>query len=244
MLEGKWLNYVRNIRINMSIKRISRGVHFALSLPKTLFFCFRVFPLRIACKVPVFVDYRTKFYELHSGTVVLQKVKIGIVKIGWGEGSIGNECNRNNYWCVKKNCKVVFDGKVQFARGVTIRNDNCGEIIFGNRFTANQNFFCASNTSISFGSDVVLGWNVHVRDSDGHPIFGVDNGIVINKDKPIKIGNNVWLGSYSSILKGGEVSDDSVVAFGSIVTRKFSESNVIIGGVPASIIKRDIDWKK
>lgn len=203
-----------------------------------------MFPLKTAIKLPVLVDFRTKFIEIYRNTVVLNsEIKFGMIKVGWGNGSSGNECNRYNYWIIKKNCQVIFNGSAHFARGVSLRADNGGKINFGNNFASNQNFFCASNTVISFGDNVLLGWNIHIRDGDGHIIFNQNNEI-INPNNPIAIGNNVWIASYASILKGVVVQENCIVAFGSIVTKKFKESNVIIGGVPAAVVKKNIYWKK
>jgi acetyltransferase-like isoleucine patch superfamily enzyme len=223
-----------------SLKGIARLI---LSLPKTIYFNFYVFPFNVALKLPILVEYKTKFCEVHRNTVLLNgNIKFAMIKIGWGEGSIGNECNRNNYWIVKKNCRIIFNGTAHFAKGVSLRADNGGEISFGNKFVANQNFFCASNTSISFGDNAVLGWNIHIRDSDGHKIYD-ENKNVINANRPINIGNQVWVASYANILKGVIISDNSIVAFGSIVTKSFLEENVIIGGIPASVVKRNINWE-
>lgn len=223
------------------LKKITR---LCLSMPKTIYFNFYVFPFKTAIKLPILVDFRTKLDELHQDTVTLTaNVQFGMIKIGWGNGSLGNECNRYNYWGIKKDCKVIFNGTAHFAKGVSLRADNGGKIFFGNQFTSNQNFFCASNTMITFGDNVVLGWNIHVRDGDGHVIFNQKND-VINANKPISIGNKVWLASYASILKGVIIQDNSIVAFGSIVTKSFQEANIIIGGIPATIVKRNINWEK
>ena len=222
---------------------LGKIIRWGLSLPKTIFFNFYLFPINVALKLPILVDYRTKFDELHKGTVTLKgSLKFGMIKIGWGSGSKGIECNQYSYWGVKEECNVIFMGTAHFVQGVSLRADNKGTIIFGNNFSANQNFFCASNTRISFGDNVLAGWNVHVRDGDGHEIFNEKNE-VINKNRGIFIGNHVWLASYASILKGTKISDNSIVGFGSIVTKSFSEENVIIGGIPASVVKRNISWK-
>lgn len=226
------------------IDLIKKVMRLSLSLPKTVYFNFCLFEPKTAIKLPILVDYKTKFYALHRNTVVLNtKATFGMIKIGWGEGATGNECNRFSYWTIKKNCKVIFDGSAHFAKGVSLRADNDGQIIFGKNFTANQNFFCASNTSISFGANILVGWNIHVRDGDGHTIYDQDNKI-INTNKPIKIGNQVWIASYATILKGVTISDGSIVALGSIVTKSFSESNIIIGGIPAIMVKKNVHWEK
>ena len=54
---------------------------------------------------------------------------------------------------------------------------------------------------------------------------------------PIKIGNNVWIGSHATILAGVTVGDNSVVAAGAVVTKDVP-ANCVVGGVPAKIIKK------
>lgn len=55
-------------------------------------------------------------------------------------------------------------------------------------------------------------------------------------DKKIIIGNNVWIGMKSIIIKGVKVGDGAIIAAGSVVTKDVP-SNAIVGGNPAKIIK-------
>lgn len=52
---------------------------------------------------------------------------------------------------------------------------------------------------------------------------------------PITIGNNVFIGVSSVILFGANVSDNTVIAAGSVVKGSYPPG-VVIGGVPAKII--------
>lgn len=54
----------------------------------------------------------------------------------------------------------------------------------------------------------------------------------------------MWICSEVKILKGVVISDYSVIAMGSLVTRKFFETNVLIGGNPAKVIEHGIWWEK
>lgn len=54
--------------------------------------------------------------------------------------------------------------------------------------------------------------------------------------KGIKIGKNCWIGSKATILDGAVIGNNCIVAAGAVV-RGFFPDNVIIGGVPAKIIK-------
>lgn len=56
-------------------------------------------------------------------------------------------------------------------------------------------------------------------------------------DKPVTIGNDVWIGGHSTICPGVTIGDGAVIAAGSVVTKDVP-ANVVVGGVPAKIIKR------
>ena len=54
---------------------------------------------------------------------------------------------------------------------------------------------------------------------------------------PIIIGDNCWIGAGSILLPGVVLANHIVVAAGSVVTKSFTEDNVLIGGTPARVIK-------
>lgn len=68
-------------------------------------------------------------------------------------------------------------------------------------------------------------------DHDAHDIF--DNyGSKINEDKAVALGNHVWLGSNSTVLKGTQLSADTIVAANSIVTsKKFLQVMLFLQGI-------------
>ncbi len=53
---------------------------------------------------------------------------------------------------------------------------------------------------------------------------------------PISIGNNCFIGRGSHLLLGVSLADNIIVAAGSVVTKSFSESRIIIAGNPAKKI--------
>ncbi|MBU3188432.1 acyltransferase [Clostridium bowmanii] len=97
-----------------------------------------------------------------------------------------------------------------------------------------------SKVSIEIGNYTNIGGNVKILDHDFHPIDAearkMNNMAMVGK-KPIIIGENVFVGCNSIILKGTEIGDNSVVGAGSVVSGKFP-ANVVIAGNPARIIKR------
>lgn len=60
-----------------------------------------------------------------------------------------------------------------------------------------------------------------------------------NMYKDIEIGRNCFIGCNSIILPGVKLGDSVTVAAGSVVTRNF-DSNVMIGGNPAKVIREGL----
>lgn len=108
-----------------------------------------------------------------------------------------------------------------FVGGVKI-GTNCH--ILSNILTA-ESFLIEIGDDVTISSDVVFVTH--------------DNSVIkIDPTKPnlfgkIKIGNNCFIGQRSMILYGVTLADSIIVAAGSVVTKSFDESNIIIGGNPA-----------
>ncbi len=96
---------------------------------------------------------------------------------------------------------------------------------------------CSAKDS-SIGDNVMFGWDVTIIDGDGHTVF--KDGIPTLR--PYHIGNHVWICAEARILKGVSIPDNSIVAFGSLVTKSFFDNDLLIGGSPADIIQHNIDW--
>ena len=109
------------------------------------------------------------------------------------------------------------------------------KITIGDNVFTNNNFFICSANRIILGSNILIGENVAIIDYDAHRIEPNRRNEVGEVGKVI-IGNNVWIGNNVTILKNSEIGNNSVIATGAVVTGKFS-NNVIIGGVPAKVIK-------
>lgn len=62
-------------------------------------------------------------------------------------------------------------------------------------------------------------------------------------DRDIRIGRDCYLGSAVRFAPGSAVGNHVIVAMGSVVTKKFDISRAMIGGVPATVLKQDYDWK-
>lgn len=58
----------------------------------------------------------------------------------------------------------------------------------------------------------------------------------IRDNRPVEIGNDVWIGANAIILPGVRIGDGAVLAAGAVVTKDV-EPYAVVGGVPAKTIK-------
>jgi maltose O-acetyltransferase len=91
---------------------------------------------------------------------------------------------------------------------------------------------------ISIGRDVMIGpFCMLTSANHGYK----DQKIPMNRQKlvtkPIRIGNNVWIGGHVTILPGVTIQDDCIIGAGSTVTKSFGPGQ-LIAGVPAKPIKK------
>ena len=104
--------------------------------------------------------------------------------------------------------------------------------------------YAEKNSTISIGNDCMFSNGISIRTSDAHTIFDSNTEEVINKGGDIVIGDRVWICQNTTILKNTEIKNDTVIGASSLVNKKFEESNVIIAGNPARVVKRNIKWDR
>lgn len=95
-----------------------------------------------------------------------------------------------------------------------------------------------SRNKIIIGDNCMISYGVIIMDNNSHnpsinPVIRRTGKIT---DSPVIIGNNVWIGMRSIILKGVHIGDNSIIAAGSVVITDVP-SNQLFGGNPAKFIK-------
>jgi acetyltransferase-like isoleucine patch superfamily enzyme len=108
------------------------------------------------------------------------------------------------------------------------------DIRVGRNVFINQNCTIYDLGGVDIGDDVMIGPNVSIITS-GHPLEPSRRRSGVTA-APIVIGRNVWIAAGATIIGGVTVGENSVVAAGAVVTRDVPP-NVLVAGVPATVIR-------
>jgi len=144
--------------------------------------------------------------------------------------------------------------KIYLGDNVTIGRSTIGAskiydapvLKIGNNSTIGYGTGISVAKEVIIGDNCAIGPNCIIMDSDDHPLNPEKRLLREPVDKEdvaaVRIGNNVWIGSYCAILKGVTIGDNTVVATHSVVTRD-AAGNCVYAGFPARPTLRDIDKK-
>ena len=96
--------------------------------------------------------------------------------------------------------------------------------------------------SVIVGNNCLFSFGIWLRTADPHLVYSTETNQRINHSKPILIGDHVWIGQDSLILKGTQIGSGSIVGGHSVVAGKKLPSNTIYGGNPAKQIRGGAFW--
>jgi acetyltransferase-like isoleucine patch superfamily enzyme len=134
--------------------------------------------------------------------------------------------------------RLFIGEQCRFGRGVIFETQGDGEIVIGNNVRINAGTIVVSHGKVTIGDDALIGEYVSIRDANHGTRLG--GGLIRVQDhvvSPIRIGNDVWIGRGSCLLKGVTVDAGAVIGANSVVVRSV-DAQVIAAGVPARELGR------
>jgi acetyltransferase-like isoleucine patch superfamily enzyme len=148
--------------------------------------------------------------------------------------SYGNVGSLIRYCVLKKLAKRCGD-RVYVGRGCTIRSWENLQI--GSDVSIQAHCHIEALGGVTIGNHVSIAHQTSLLSTDhdwtDESIPIRDNAITM---LPVIIHDDVWIGSGCNILSGVTVASRSIVAAGAVVTKSVP-GRVVVGGVPAKVIK-------
>lgn len=143
------------------------------------------------------------------------------------------------------NNHLVIGHNVTFKKGVVWFEDNNCQINIGAGTTIEDARLAVAedNSDLTIGQDCMISSDVRISTTDSHSVIDLTTGKRTNYAKDIFIGNHVWIAYNVSINKGVTIGNNSIIAGNSVLTKNVP-NNVVVAGVPAAIIKKNVTWNR
>lgn len=212
---------------------------FSYNIIKTIYFNFRVLPFSQAKKLPIRIGWHTDIQGAYKGCVKIQKdtsVKRNMISIGITPYPMVS--TKSDYTLLRfgKGGIIIFGEDVFIYNAASLIVSENGFISIGNDCLINQRAKIYSQKSIVIGEHFRLGWECQILDSDCHLVYNANKQTIGNPIGGINIGNNVWIASRSSVMKGVTIPSFSIIAGNSLVSKSFADITTqgnLFAGSPA-----------
>lgn len=181
-----------------------------------------------------------KIYErFHNNATIGDNFEVGI------GANIKNESGDKSRIVIGNNCKVLGDISCKAS----------GKVIIGDYSTVQDTVSIRCLKSISIGKFTGIAEGALITDNNTHPTDteawiahrirvapqgpgypGSGNGWELSDSAPVVIGDAVWIGGNSTILKGVTIGDGAIIARGAVVTKDVDPFTIVAGN-PAKKVK-------
>lgn len=141
------------------------------------------------------------------------------------------------YINIGDHCSILHHARIEVIR--QWENKNCqGCLNIGNHSSIEQRCHIIAANQLNIGHDCVISADVYIADCN-HKITGINKNIMVEplEIKKTSIGNYCFLGIGVKILPGVTIGDNVIVGANSVVNKDV-ESNTMVAGNPAKIIKK------
>lgn len=211
-----------------------------MNLLTTVYLNFITFPFDQAICFPILVFGKVTIKNAQKARLVFHSpLKLGVLQIGRnGLGFIGkNDCR--TIWNVAGTLHIY--GKTRIGQGCCVEVGKKAVLILGRNFcmTGRSTLLCTNR--ITFGDECLLSWDLLIMDSDWHQVISTIDSEVLNSSKPITVGNHVWIGCRSIILKGVNISNHVIIAANSTISHSISKEFVAVSS--NRVLKENVRWQ-
>ena len=97
--------------------------------------------------------------------------------------------------------------------------------------------------SLLIGEDCQFAADIYLTVSDTHSIVDLATGVAVNPGDDVVVGDHVWLGYRTIVLKGARIGRGSVIGTAAVVTDEIPENCVAVGN-PARVVRRGVTWTR
>jgi acetyltransferase-like isoleucine patch superfamily enzyme len=177
-------------------------------------------------------------FRIIKGSSSFIKIKGRLIIEPWLNGNGRTSVILSEYSSLKINGDFIIgdDVRIYLSKGA--------ELVIGGKYKESGSGITAKsvvmvNKRVEIGKDCLIAWNTFITDCDWHAIEGKPSS------QETMIADKVWLGVGASVLKGANISRDSIITSYSVVLRGDYPRSCLIAGNPARVVKSLIpEWHR
>lgn len=210
------------------------------SIPRSLFYNIKLLGIRRGIRCPFFFSNSTRVSIRNSKVEFKSSLHAGMIKFGFTTCSfIPKEIYKSTFTIADANLEL--HGAATFGAGSHLSVENQALLSIGSNVwgTGKITLLCRSHTILE--DNVVMAWDITIMDHDAHRIISAGESLRTDKS-PVTIGKHVWIGHSCSLKKGVSISSNTVIGANSVVTKSLERSNALYCGIPARLIRTNIEW--
>ena len=203
------------------------------------YFNFHYLPFRQAVKMPI-IFHKPRFIKLGGSVRIEGEVRRGMIKLGHFLNSLYPD---NGIAFENHGGEIVFNGITDIGGGNTAISIGAkGRLDIGKNFFATTGLKLVCYHRIRIHDSVRCGWEVMMMDTGFHRLKDMDGNFISDGYAPIELGHHTWVSTRCMVMPGSGTAPYTIVAAGSMLNKKFTESYVMLAGSPAKIKKTGI-WR-
>ncbi len=137
-------------------------------------------------------------------------------------------------------------GHIEVGRGARLAMGSKlvsgGRLSIGPRVVVGPNTIIMCATEVKIGARCMISWNCSIFDSTGHQMHLIETRASA-VEEPITIGDDVWIGPYSIIMRGVTIGDNCIIGAGSVVRQNVPPNSLVYGN-PARRVATVEGWER
>lgn len=173
--------------------------------------------------ISVFLDVLPRWYV--NRKYEKSKYKVGKSQLFWRYlylKRLGVKFTDNGYCLIQQNVCIYHPERLSI----------------GGHTAINENSYIECEGGLFIGNDVMIGHGVSIlTNTHNHSDISTPMNQQGLSKAPVNIGNNVWIGAKATITLGVSIGDNVIIGANAFVNKDIPD-NVIVGGIPAKIIKK------
>lgn len=205
---------------------------------QSAWFNFHYLPFSQAIKLPILL-YKPKLQKCRGWIKIeSDNVSTGMIQLGKPLVSI----YPNNGVKIVMGGGIIFKGKCAIGNNSVINISATGSVVFGQGFIATSSLKLVCYKKISFGEQVLIGWENLFCDTDFHAIKNIPSLEKQQAFTPINIGSHNWFAMKCNTLKGTKTPEHCIVGANSFLFKDYTSIGkfCLIAGQPAKLIKENV----